>query len=52
MTFVPVPDAEGAGPFTFVISEPAQPLLGAMAYITVCWGFLYFLYRQRIFLKV
>ena len=32
--------------------EAAQPLFGAIAYIAVCWGFLYFLYRQRIFLKV
>lgn len=32
--------------------EAAQPLLGEVAYIAVCWGFLYFLYRQRIFLKV
>jgi predicted acyltransferase len=32
--------------------ETAQPLVSAIAYIAVCWGFLYFLYRQRIFLKV
>lgn len=32
--------------------EAAQPLVGAIGYIAVCWGFLYFLYRQRIFLKV
>lgn len=32
--------------------ETAQPLAGAIGYIAVCWGFLYFLYRQRIFLKV
>lgn len=32
--------------------EAAQPLAGALGYIAVCWGFLYFLYRQRIFLKV
>ena len=37
--------------FHRVIPETAQPLLGAIAYIAVCWGFLYFLYRQRIFLK-
>lgn len=35
-----------------VMPEPAQPLVASMAYIAVCWGFLYFLYRQRIFLKV
>lgn len=32
--------------------EAAQPLVGSIGYIAVCWGFLYFLYRQRIFLKV
>ena len=35
-----------------LVPEPAQPLIAAMGYIAVCWGFLYFLYRQRIFLKV
>lgn len=30
----------------------AQPLIYWTAYITVCWTFLYILYRQRIFLKV
>ena len=34
------------------LPESAQPLAGAMGYIVVCWVFLYFLYRQRIFLKV
>ncbi len=32
--------------------ETAQPLLTGMGYVAVCWAFLYFLYRQRIFLKV
>ena len=32
--------------------EAAQPFFAQVAYIAVCWGFLYFLYRQRIFLKV
>lgn len=32
--------------------EAAAPFIGAAGYIAVCWGFLYFLYRQRIFLKV
>ena len=27
-------------------------VLNAMAYIAVCWLFLWFLYRQRLFLKV
>lgn len=40
------------GGFVGLFPETAQPLLAAMAYIVVCWGFLYFLYRQRIFLKV
>lgn len=35
-----------------LMPESAQPLFGAIAYIAICWGFLYFLYRQRIFLKV
>lgn len=34
------------------VPETAQSLVGAIGYIAVCWGFLYFLYRQRIFLKV
>ena len=32
--------------------EQAQPFLFAAAYIAVCWGFLYVLYKQKIFLKV
>lgn len=32
--------------------ETAQPFASTIGYIAVCWGFLYFLYRQRIFLKV
>ena len=32
--------------------ETFKPLVSSIAYISVCWGFLYFLYRQRIFLKV
>lgn len=35
-----------------LLPEAAQPLAGAIAYIAVCWGFLYILYRQKIFLKV
>ena len=35
-----------------LMPESAQPLCAAIGYIAVCWGFLYFLYRQRIFLKV
>ena len=35
-----------------LMPETAQPLVSAIAYIAVCWGFLYFLYRQRIFVKV
>lgn len=40
------------GGLTSLMPESAQPLFGAIAYIAICWGFLYFLYRQRIFLKV
>jgi predicted acyltransferase len=32
--------------------EAAQPFVSAIGYIAVCWGSLYFLYRQKIFLKV
>lgn len=35
-----------------MMPDTARPLLSAAAYIAVCWGFLYFLYRRRIFLKV
>lgn len=35
-----------------LMPEAAQPLVISVGYIAVCWGFLYFLYRQRIFLKV
>ncbi|WP_099465762.1 MULTISPECIES: acyltransferase family protein [Parabacteroides] len=40
------------GGITKLLPETAQPLMGAVTYIAICWGFLYFLYRQRIFLKV
>lgn len=29
-----------------------EPLLSSAGYIAVCWGFLYFLYKKNIFLKV
>lgn len=35
-----------------LMPEDAQPLVGAIGYVAVCWAFLYFLYRMRIFLKV
>lgn len=35
-----------------LVPETAQPLVGSLGYIAVCWGFIYFLYRQKIFLKV
>jgi predicted acyltransferase len=35
-----------------LLPECARPLGEAVAYIAVCWLFLYFLYKQRIFLKV
>jgi predicted acyltransferase len=40
------------GGFANACGETLKPLIGSLAYIGVCWGFLYFLYRQRIFLKV
>ena len=40
------------GGLTSLVPENAQPLISSLAYIAVCWGFLYVLYRQRIFLKV
>ena len=35
-----------------LIPEAAQPFFDRAAYIAVCWIFLYFLYRKRVFLKV
>ncbi len=32
--------------------ETWTSFLGGCAYVAVCWSFLYFLYRQKIFLKV
>ncbi|MDX9747123.1 MAG: DUF5009 domain-containing protein [Paludibacter sp.] len=32
--------------------EEAHPVVYAMVYLAVVWGFLYFLYRKKIFLKV
>ena len=40
------------GGLASLFPESFQPLILALAYIAVCWGFLYLLYRQRIFLKV
>lgn len=40
------------GGLTGLMPEAAQPLIASIGYIAVCWGFLYFLYRKRIFLKV
>jgi predicted acyltransferase len=33
-------------------AENWQPLIGAIGYTTVCWVFLYILYKKKIFLKV
>ncbi len=41
--------------FGYLVSlapETYRPLLGAAAYVLLCWGFLYFLYRRKIFFKV
>lgn len=32
--------------------DPIQPLINALAYVACVWGFLYFLYRKKIFVKV
>ena len=33
-------------------SEPVAAVISAVGYVAVCWLFLYFLYRKRVFLKV
>lgn len=35
-----------------LLPETAQPFFQSAAYITICWLFLYVLYRQKIFLKI
>lgn len=35
-----------------LVPESAHTLVGALGYVAVAWLFLYFLYRQKIFLKV
>ena len=35
-----------------LMPEDSQAFFTKAAYIAVCWLFLYFLYRKRIFLKV
>ncbi len=35
-----------------MMPEVSQPFFTSAAYIAVCWLFLYFLYRKRVFLKV
>ncbi len=37
---------------TKYFSEPIQDVLQAIGYVAVEWGFLYFLYKRRLFLKV
>ncbi|MDO5579719.1 MAG: DUF5009 domain-containing protein [Planctomycetia bacterium] len=32
--------------------ETIQPLIMAVGYVVVCWWFLFFLYRHRVFLKI
>ena len=46
---------QSLGRLSFVqklMPESALVLVLAIGYIAVCWAFLYFLYRQKIFLKV
>jgi predicted acyltransferase len=33
-------------------SESVQPFLNAAGYVAMCWLFLYFLYKKKVFLKV
>lgn len=40
------------GGLVSLLPEGGQPVAAAVAYIAVCWLFLYALYRLRIFLKV
>lgn len=40
------------GGFVGLFPESWAGFLNGAAYITVCWLFLYFLYRQKVFLKV
>ena len=35
-----------------LLPETAQPFGSAIAYILVCWFFLYFLFKKKVFLKV
>ena len=35
-----------------LMPEGSQAFFTQLAYIAVCWLFLYFLYRKRVFLKV
>ncbi|MEK7719940.1 MAG: DUF5009 domain-containing protein [Bacteroidota bacterium] len=46
-----IPDFFLAG-ITKMLPLTAQPLMSAIGYTATCWLFLYFLYRQKIFLKV
>ena len=34
------------------LPENLANLVSSLGYIAVCWGFLYFLYKKKIFLKV
>ena len=40
------------GGLVHLFPENAQAFFSSAAYITVCWLFLYFLYKKKIFLKV
>lgn len=40
------------GGLVAALPEASRPLAAYAAYVAVCWGFLYVLHRQRIFLKV
>lgn len=40
------------GGFVGIMPESVQPFVESLGYVALCWAFLYFLYRKRIFLKV
>ena len=35
-----------------LLPESAQPLFNSIVYVSLCWLFLYFLYKKKVFLKV
>lgn len=48
----PFTEKQVFGGFLGLLPEAAVPVFSYLLYIGVCWGFLYILYRKKIFLKV